>query len=827
MMKLSKTSLMGLRHKYSLVLKKCAILNALALLGVMAAFPANAGEVVNGNDRLFGDDKAWELSPKQSKEKVDKGRIWLSNFEEGTYEYDEDKAILTVKANENNQIVSQKFQAGIQTYNPNHTHPTLNVLGDAGTTLDMSANEDDWLIVSRFAKVNIGTKESPIGKINLTDTALEKDGGSLIYVTAGNNAADADFQELNIYGNDITLKATLTDGTNAPAITGNEGRLNLVANNSLDITGNIEAFNGVYGGHANMKFDINTNEGNTAVTTIKGDINAAKGSEVNIGLKGAGSSITGNLLVSAEGTKLPGGNINLSFGKNGRITGNLTAQDAGKISVAGTDTVNIAGNISVGENSTFAGKNIAVNGTLTGKGNVQASGKWDVSDATVDAGAITFEKDASLTAELQKTQISAKSVAFEGNNTLNLKVANSLTGADYDFIKTETLNGRENVTIAENALYNLKLTEDGKINVSVKSGAELVKDTPATAQEAAAISAVAQIGGNGTDTGNAVAEAISAAMQSGDKTGAVKAVKDLAPTTSQEVMGVAQGVNNILSNIAGVRMSAVNKGRSGGAAFTGGAVWAQGLYNHTKQDSNSATEGFKADTTGVAFGIDGKVNENLMFGIGYGYSDTDSDAGSRDIDVDGHNFFVYSEYKPSNWYVNGMLNYGFGKYTEKKAPAGIALKSKYDVNTYAANVMTGYDFTNGLTPEAGLRYLLADQESYTDGVQHVKAKNNDVLTGVVGVKYHRDYTANKWSFKPNLRLAATYDMMSDDSEAMINVIGGGSYQITGERLHRFGVETGVGLEASVGKWNLSLNYDGGFRKDYQSHTGMLRAKYNF
>jgi len=810
MMKLSKTSLMGLRHKYSLVLKKCAILNALALLGVMAAFPANAGYINKGD------------------EKQDGGKLSVGIWGSGTVEYDEATASMIVKP-ENGKIIADYLSAAIQTGNKDHKHPVLTVVGDKDTILEMKTDKykDDVMILSRFAKVNIGTAESPIGTISLADDGLTKGlhGGTLIYVTSGNGNADADVQELNIYGNKISLSATGEDGV--VAISGNEGRLKLIANELLDIIGNIEAYNPIYGGHANMKFDINTNEGNTAVTTIKGDINAAKGSEVNIGLKGAGSSITGNLLVSAEGTKLPGGDINLSFGENGKITGNITAQDAGKISVTGTDTVNIAGNISVGENSTFAGKNIAVNGTLTGKGNVQASGKWDVSDATVDAGAITFEKDASLTAELQKTQISAKSVAFEGNNTLNLKVANSLTGADYDFIKTETLNGRENVTIAENALYNLKLTEDGKINVSVKSGAELVKDMPATAQEAAAISAVAQIGGNGTDAGNAVAEAISAAMQSGDKTGAVKAVKDLAPTTSQEVMGVAQGVNNILSNIAGVRMSAVNKGRSGGAAFTGGAVWAQGLYNHTKQDSNSATDGFKADTTGVAFGIDGKVNENLMFGIGYGYSDTDSDAGSRDIDVDGHNFFVYSEYKPSNWYVNGMLNYGFGKYTEKKAPAGIALKSKYDVNTYAANVMTGYDFTNGLTPEAGLRYLLADQESYTDGVQHVKAKNNDVLTGVVGVKYHRDYTANKWSFKPNLRLAATYDMMSDDSEAMINVIGGGSYQITGERLHRFGVETGVGLEASVGKWNLSLNYDGGFRKDYQSHTGMLRAKYNF
>lgn len=799
-MKLSKNTLMGLVHQYRLVLKKCAYLNALVLIGITLSFPANASAFKTGD------------------EKADGGWFWVGNQESNNITYDDAVNTVTVKAKDDNKIISDGLWASIQTGNKDHKHPILNVVGDENTLLELR-EKNDWLIVSRFSKVNVGTKENPIGTISLTEDGLKTDGRSLIYVTSGNGQADADFQELNIYGNKISLTATGEEG--AIAISGNEGRLNLVANDSLDITGKIEAYNSIYGGRANMSFDINANDGNTAVTTIKGDITAAKASTVNIGLNGDGSSITGNLLVSAAGSKLPGGDINLNFGKNGRITGNMTAQDKGSISVAGTDIVNITGNVQVGAESKLAVKNVALTGNLTNNGTVDVSGELDVT------GSITFKENAKLTAQLEKSVISAESVTFEGNNTLNLKIANSLANDDYDFINADNLNGRDKVTIADNTLYNLKLTDDGKISVSVKSGDEIARGIPATAQEAAAISAIAGMAGNGTDAGNAIAEALSAAAQSENKQAAVNLTKDLAPTTSQEVMGVAQGVNSVLSGIAGGRMSAVGKGRSGGASFSGGAVWAQGLYNHTKQDGSASTDGFKADTTGIAFGIDGKVGENLMFGIGYGYSSTDTDAGSHDIDVDGHNFFVYSEYKPNNWYVNGMLNYGLGKYTEKKAPAGIALKSKYDVNTYAANVMTGYDFANGFTPEAGLRYMLVDQEAYTDGVQRVKSKNNDVLTGVAGVKYQQTYKAAKLMLKPNVRLAATYDMMSDSSEAVVNVIGGGSYRMNGERLHRLGVEAGVGLEASVGKWNLSVNYDGGLRKDFQSHTGMLRAKYSF
>jgi len=280
-----------------------------------------------------------------------------------------------------------------------------------------------------------------------------------------------------------------------------------------------------------------------------------------------------------------------------------------------------------------------------------------------------------------------------------------------------------------------------------------------------------------------------------------------------------------LSNLAGGRMAVL--GKSGGDAFIGGGTWVQGLYNHTKQSKDARTDGFRANSRGIALGLDGKINEAVTIGIGYGYTDTDAKAGGHNVDVDGNNIFAYAQYQPDAWYVNGMLNYGFAKYTEKKAPMGVAMQAKYDVKSYAANLMTGYDFESGFTPEAGLRYLLVDQKDYNDGVQTVRSDNSEVLTGVVGVKYTANIKANDWTFKPTLRLAATYDVKSDDSKANVTVTGGGNYQITGERLHRFGTEAGVGVGATCGDWELSVDYNGSFRKDFQSHTGMLKAKYNF
>jgi len=58
-------------------------------------------------------------------------------------------------------------------------------------------------------------------------------------------------------------------------------------------------------------------------------------------------------------------------------------------------------------------------------------------------------------------------------------------------------------------------------------------------------------------------------------------------------------------------------------------------------------------------------------------------------------------------------------------------------------------------------------------------------------------------------------------------LGGGNYTINGQRLHRFGVEAGAGVTATVNNWDFTLEYNGAFREDYRSQGGIVRARYNF
>ena len=138
------------------------------------------------------------------------------------------------------------------------------------TVLNIVTQGEDWNLFSRFAPLTVGSKDSAIGTINLVNESNE---GSLIYVTAGNEYDDAVNQKLEIYGDNILMKSVNADKTLGVAIRGNEGSLDLVANENLDVTGHIYGYNKIYGGHSDMQINI-TNDGPVTIVLESGDKNA-------------------------------------------------------------------------------------------------------------------------------------------------------------------------------------------------------------------------------------------------------------------------------------------------------------------------------------------------------------------------------------------------------------------------------------------------------------------------------------------------------------------------------------------------------------------------
>lgn len=700
------------------------------------------------------------------------------------------------------------------------------------------------------ATTNTETQETtiqPVESISFKNNSASNGSGAALNV--GGNA--------QLYANQILFDTNTINGSYGGAIFNSgdltiNGNTNTFTNNQAhsttdDIT--IKKYYQYGGGAIQNRGNTNTTTltigTNESLNTFENNISYQHGGAIYArAVDGAGQNseiiINGNSVFTSNTAHYNGGaigNFAAKTNENGLTSG-------GKASITFNGETTFTQNTSNGlGGAIYNNDTVTFNGATIFKENTDSLGKNDIhndgtvtfnGDVTLDGGisgngSVIFENGISLTAELQKTTILANSVAFNGNNSINLIVANGLANNEYDFIDATSLTGEEAVTIAENSVYNLTLNENGKINVSVKSGDELAKsiNSPISSQEANALSAILTSNGEGTEKGNQITSAISNAIQNGHSAEAVQAIQDLAPSTSQVVSNIAREASATISRISSTRMDSV-KGTSGGDTFEGTGIWAQGLYNHTKQDATANSNGFRANSSGLAFGVDTKISNSVLLGVGYGYMNTDADSLGHDLEVDGHNFFVYGKYQPTKWYIDAVLNYNYARYTEKKAPFAIQLRSKYDVNSYGAQVMTGYDMSYGISTEIGLRYLYIDADSYFDGVQHIRSKTDDILTAVIGAKYQKDmYKTQDLTLKPIVKLAATYDIVSDNSTANVSVLGGGNYVINSERLHRFGIEAGAGITASMGNLDLTLEYNGAFKKDYRSQSGILKARYNF
>ena len=432
----------------------------------------------------------------------------------------------------------------------------------------------------------------------------------------------------------------------------------------------------------------------------------------------------------------------------------------------------------------------------------------------------------------------------EANASMNLIIAaDTKLGKESKIdLASGSENGLDNLVVNNNLLYNLDgLKDDGTIDtskgltVSKKDSSEVaagVAANGANGNQAGTIAAFVD-GLSGNAQADNITNQISTLVQSGNVKGAARLAKEVAPVAapvaqSQVTETTNQVFGAVATRLSGGSVSSAAEGKSSGdSVFERAAMWVQGLFNKSKYDGSND---FKTDSTGLALGAEKYLNSDVKVGAGYAYTNSDVKQGDRKIDVDTHTAFVYGEYKPSDWYVNGIASYNWGDYDEKKYGG---LSGKYDVNSIALQAMTGYDFhMNGavVTPEAGLRYINIHQDSYTDTAgQRVSENSSDYLTGIVGAKIKKDYTlSNGMNIRPEARLAMTYDLVNDNSNASVMLANGSAYQVRGEALDRFGVEAGVGLTAEVDdNVEVSLGYEGKFRDHYKDHTGLLNAKYKF
>lgn len=664
------------------------------------------------------------------------------------------------------------------------------------------------------------------GAINNSKTSASVKGGTINLISKshfiGNSGGKSQGGAIRNQG---TI-STITDSVFDSNIAGNGGAINngtwgslvkgiykttFINNTAVATGGNHQGGAIVNAGHIGI-IDETVFESNRAgkiggaIANVTPQNNGSGLAEVNI----ANSTFTGNVAGESGGAiyNATGGAVSLS-GEN-TFTGNM----AGGV---GNDIYNL-------------GKLTVTGGTTTIDGGITGDGALTIADgATLNIGTTTVQqKELTLAGTVGATIIDANNYGkllaetYNGNGQVSLNVA---TTGTYNIFGE---NANEYTVVDAGAIYDVTKGDNGAITIATKKVEEIATETGLTNTAANTVAALAN---SDSELVNIASLNVQQALRNGDTDYIETESAKANPVDKPVVQSVAQSVQGAVMTLAANRMAgaptAGTMGRSGGDwSNVARGIWAQGMFNRSKYNGQ-----FNGYTRGVSAGFDALIDKQYTIGLGYAFGHSDVHAnGGRDTEIDSNSIFAYAQYKPSEWFVNAALNYTMSKYkeTEDNVFGALRLKSDHDTDAFGGQVMTGYDFASGLTPEIGLRYLHVTQDGYNNGLAHVSSDDTDFLTGIAGMKYRfaieNDSVIN-WF--PELRAAATYDFVSDWAMSTVTMPGAASYVIDGDRLSRFGGEFGIGLTAEYKGLEISLVYDLDLHKDYTSQTGMAKFRYEF
>lgn len=653
-------------------------------------------------------------------------------------------------------------------------------------------------------------------------------GSTGLWTTAGNMGIDMIVEAVSLLGtgdNDqINELVTSAQDSGVPLdYTGTNKPLTLTANQMNMVGGNLIVKNGVtmYANNVDITGGNITVAPGMHIKTIEQD-----GEKVEVASENAFLNT-----INATNMNMSGGALTVDqkakltlSGDDFKIAGNAKIENNGVLSVSSHD-LNITGNAAIVNDGNLLIKsgNAITDRDISGTGNLNiASGTvLNIGDATITQDSINL--DGTLIANLVAGQTKFTTHVFNGDGKLSLILKQS---GEYDVFGDATFAYDQtdiDLSNINSALYNLAWSDDGKsVSATMKTVVEIATENNLSP---IATTAVASIANAESDTLNNFSTLIQERLISGDIESVEKASKSIHPETKSVHQAVTTGIVGTISNLATNRMSVPTFiGRNGGDLSLAGGVWAQGLYNKSKLNSE-----FNGYTRGVAAGIDGTINRTVTVGAGYAFNHSDVTLDTRDIEIDSHTIFAYGQYKPSAWFINAVLNYTMSDYTETADALGVALNADYNLDMIGASVMTGYDTSFGLTPETGIRYIHVSGDTYTNNLG-IRSKINaaNYLTSVLGAKYVTTIDAkNGLILRPELRAAALYDFASDRFNSAVSMPGVTSYGIRADRLERVAGQFGAGMSMVYSGANISLNYIIEVRKDYTSQTGMVRARYSF
>ncbi len=468
---------------------------------------------------------------------------------------------------------------------------------------------------------------------------------------------------------------------------------------------------------------------------------------------------------------------------------------------------------------------------------VQKQSTLDIRNIDVKAKDVVLKEDTSLKIGLNGLDdfgtLSGTNLVAKSGSQIDFELGKDFEMGLYNVVKMDNIESLP--TAVHNDSHTFLDMADGRYSFISKEASEVSKHFGSDKNQTGAIMALHEnLGTTNADFAKLQTELIEH-LQSGNSAAVKRAVDSLDrlggnfnPVITTIATDHFEGITGAIAD--NTRLTSKVKGLSGGDDVPNSSVWVKGLYNHVKNEND---DGFKVQGTGFVLGVQRKVNDDLTMGIGYAYGHADVEQTGRDTVADTNTAFAFAKYQPSVWFVEGVVGYSRSQYEEDKQILSTAASATYNVDTFTAQAMLGYDlaFDFGVvTPKVGARYMDITQEAYIDSLgTHVDNNTSRYMTMLAGIDFAAPTrTIGGLKIIPQASVLFGYDVGADDVKGVNTLDNKAVYVVEGDALSPLSTALRLGVDAQLSDLTeLSLEYTGAFRQSHQEHGGMMRLKQNF
>ena len=273
-----------------------------------------------------------------------------------------------------------------------------------------------------------------------------------------------------------------------------------------------------------------------------------------------------------------------------------------------------------------------------------------------------------------------------------------------------------------------------------------------------------------------------------------------------------------------------------------GKIFAQ----YTDQDSSDDILGYTAQTGGIVFGLDRKINENMIGGVmaGYALSEAEYESNRGENTVNSFRVGPYASYHSKDrWYVDASMLVGFNSNDAERnvtiSGGGNTSTTTHesDYNAWDLSLYTGagkdIDFGGlTLTPNGWIQYTYYTQEEFTeDGgavATTVSEYNTSSLRSMIGLKISKEFDYKFIRYTPEINFGWAHEWLDpDDIEArFVGEVNPFTFTPGLANENAFLLSAGVNAKVDD-RVSMFFKYDADISSTGQTHAGSFGLRYNF